>query len=90
MPSAANRKPTISQRKIDVVPAAAFDPQSLLTNIMAGLQWFVECHHHDRSRVFTINKRSYQTCLDCGHEIDYAWERMGSMQYGLTASESEV
>jgi hypothetical protein len=90
MPSAANLKPPITPREIDVLPAPAFDPQGLLARIVAGLQWLVECHHHDRSRVFTINKRSYQTCLNCGHEIDYAWERMGSMQYGVAAGEAEA
>lgn len=62
-----------------------------MAGIGSVLQWLVECHHYDRSRVFTINKRSYQTCLNCGFEIDYAWERMGSMQHGLVAaSEAEA
>ena len=61
-----------------------------MASISPVLQWFVECHHNDRSRVFTINKRSYQTCLTCGHETAYAWERMGSLQNGLGAIHSPV
>jgi CRP-like cAMP-binding protein len=36
MPADANRKLKVAPRKIDAVPASAFDPQSLLTRIVAG------------------------------------------------------
>jgi hypothetical protein len=61
-----------------------------MAGLSSVLQWFVECRHHERSRVFTINNRTYQTCLNCGHEIDYAWERMGSMPHGIAASHSPI
>jgi hypothetical protein len=36
-------------------------------------QFAFGCHHSQMSRVFTIKKRSYQVCCDCGDEFDYAW-----------------
>ena len=44
------------------------------------VQWFFACRHRDLSRVFTINKRTYQVCFDCGREIDYSWEHMCSLE----------
>jgi hypothetical protein len=37
------------------------------------------CRHGQLSRVFTIKKRSYQVCLQCGREFDYSWEAMRSV-----------
>jgi len=46
--------------------------------------WFFEslfgCHHRDLSRVFTIKKRTYRVCFECGREFDYSWELMHSRQ----------
>ena len=40
---------------------------------MNPLDWMIQlafgCHHRHISRVFTINKRTYKICLDCGHEF---------------------
>ena len=40
---------------------------------MNPLHWMIEfafgCHHRHVSRVFTIKKRTYKVCLDCGHEF---------------------
>jgi hypothetical protein len=33
------------------------------------LQFAFGCHHGHLSRVFTIKKRTYNVCLDCGHEF---------------------
>ncbi len=30
------------------------------------------CHHEHLSRVFTINKRSYRVCCDCGANFDFS------------------
>jgi hypothetical protein len=38
------------------------------------------CHHSQLSRVFTIKKRTYRVCFECGREIDYSWERMHSQR----------
>ena len=51
--------------------------------IYEALHWVFQfvfgCHHGELSRVFTIKKRTYQVCFECGREIDYSWERMGSL-----------
>jgi hypothetical protein len=40
---------------------------------MNPLVWVIHltfgCHHRHISRVFTIDKRTYKTRLDCGHEF---------------------
>lgn len=33
---------------------------------------------HQLSRVFTIRRRTYQVCVDCGKEFGYSWELMHS------------
>jgi hypothetical protein len=30
------------------------------------------CHHRERTAVFTIKKRTYQVCLNCGQEFEYS------------------
>jgi hypothetical protein len=42
------------------------------------------CHHRQKSSVFTIKKRTYQVCLDCGEEFDYSWVRMRSVRPGVS------
>ncbi len=34
------------------------------------------CHHDNLSRVFTIARRTYRVCCDCGAEFDYSLETM--------------
>ena len=40
---------------------------------MNPLRWMFQfalcCHHGHLSRVFTIKKRTYKVCLDCGEEF---------------------
>jgi hypothetical protein len=40
---------------------------------MNPLRWILRfafgCHHRHLSRVFTINKRTYRVCFDCGGEF---------------------
>jgi hypothetical protein len=38
------------------------------------------CHHSQLSRVFTIKKRTYQVCLECGQEFGYSWTLMHSLR----------
>ena len=42
----------------------------------AFFSWLFTCHHHNVSRVFTIKRRTYQVCFDCGAELSYSWDRM--------------
>ena len=34
------------------------------------------CHHSSLSRVFTIGRRTYCVCCECGAEFDYSLENM--------------
>ncbi len=43
-----------------------------------------DCHHPNLSRVFTIKRRSYQVCCDCGAEFDYSFETMSAHRVGLS------
>jgi hypothetical protein len=33
-------------------------------------QFVVGCRHRQMSRVFTIKKRTYRVCFECGEEFD--------------------
>jgi hypothetical protein len=47
---------------------------------MKPLLWILQsafgCRHSQRSRVFTVRKRTYQVCLECGRECEYSWAAM--------------
>ena len=51
---------------------------------MNPLLWVFEfvfrCRHRQLSRVFTIQKRTYQVCVDCGRQFEYSWELMQSIR----------
>jgi hypothetical protein len=51
---------------------------------MKPLSWLFQfafgCHHPQLSRVFTIQKRTYQVCVDCGRQFEYSWELMQSIR----------
>ncbi len=40
------------------------------------LNFLFGCHHSNLSRVFTIQRRTYCVCCDCGAEFDYSLEKM--------------
>jgi hypothetical protein len=44
---------------------------------MKLLRWIFQlafgCHHIQLSRPFTIKKRTYQVCFECGREFEYSW-----------------
>ena len=44
------------------------------------------CHHAKLSRAFTIKKRTYKICFECGHEFDYSWTLMHPVQANAPAS----
>jgi hypothetical protein len=50
-----------------------------------GILHFVfGCRHRQKSGVFTIKKRTYQVCLNCGQEFEYSWARMRSVRSGVS------
>jgi hypothetical protein len=49
-----------------------------------------ECHHSQLSRVFTIRKRTYRVCFQCGKEVDYSWELMRSQEPIVAANRLDL
>lgn len=43
-----------------------------MDKVRATLNFLFGCHHHNLSRVFTINGRTYRVCCDCGSEFKYS------------------
>jgi hypothetical protein len=43
-------------------------------------QFAFGCRHSQLSRVFTIKKRTYQVCYECGQECEYSWALMHSVR----------
>ena len=46
-----------------------------ITNIF---NFLFGCRHSNLSRVFTIRRRSYRVCCDCGAEFDYSLAAMST------------
>ena len=40
------------------------------------LNFLFGCHHSNLSRVFTIRRRTYRVCCDCGAQFDYSLDTM--------------
>jgi hypothetical protein len=53
--------------------------QCLWNTVRGMFGWLFECHHHNMSRVFTINRRSYQVCIECGQQVDYSLKLMHAL-----------
>jgi len=47
-----------------------------MKNVMTVMDFLFGCHHDNLSRVFTLNKRSYKVCCDCGKSFDYSLDTM--------------
>jgi hypothetical protein len=54
--------------------------------VLSILQFAFGCRHRQRSGVFTIKKRTYQVCLECGQELDYSWALMHSVRSSVADS----
>jgi hypothetical protein len=44
--------------------------QLVKTSLLWIYEYLFGCHHRHLSRVFTIRRRTYQTCVECGREFD--------------------
>jgi hypothetical protein len=57
---------------------------------MKPLVWILHsafgCHHRQMSRVFTIKKRTYRVCFQCGQEFEYSWASMRPVQSSAAAN----
>jgi hypothetical protein len=49
-------------------------------SLLQMFEFVFGCHHRKLSRIFTIRKRTYRVCLECGREFKYSWKTMPSMQ----------
>jgi hypothetical protein len=58
-------------------PAASSGFMKLLLWIF---QFAFACRHSQMSRVFTIQKRTYQVCVACGQEFEYSWVLMHTLR----------
>jgi hypothetical protein len=58
------------------------------SGFMKPLLWIFQlgfgCHHSRVSRVFTIKKRMYQVCFECGQELEYSWALMRPLRSNVT------
>lgn len=55
-----------------------------MTYIAAALEFLFGCHHSNLSRVFTIGRRSYRVCCDCGAQFGYSLETMSIRERDLS------
>jgi hypothetical protein len=46
------------------------------------------CRHRELSRVFTLDRLTYQVCLHCGQHIEYSWDLMRSVSVHPNISEN--
>ena len=57
---------------------------------MKPLLWILHsafgCHHRQISRVFTIKKRTYRVCFQCGKEFEYFWASMHPVRSSVAAN----
>ena len=54
------------------------------------LEFAFGCRHDQLSRVFTINRRTYKVCYECGHEVDYSWARMHNLRPARVMKQPQV
>jgi hypothetical protein len=59
-------------------------------NLQAALEFLFGCHHGNLSRVFTIRRRTYRVCCDCGAELDYSLQRMAIKPRRLHVPQLEI
>jgi hypothetical protein len=51
-----------------------------MKRLLRIFQFAFGCHHSQLSRVFTLKKRTYQVCVECGRQFEYSWALMHSLQ----------
>jgi hypothetical protein len=57
---------------------------------MKPLRWILQsafgCHHRQIGRVFTIKRRTYRVCFQCGQEFEYSWASMHPVRSMVAAN----
>lgn len=47
-----------------------------MQHALAVLDFLFGCHHSNLSRVFTIGRKTYRVCCNCGATFNYSLEAM--------------
>jgi len=47
-----------------------------MARLLSALDFLFGCHHSNLSRVFTIDRRTYRVCCDCGAQFGYSLATM--------------
>jgi len=47
-----------------------------MQTLIAMFNLIFGCHHRRLSRVFTIDRRTYRVCCNCGRKFAYCLEKM--------------
>jgi hypothetical protein len=58
-----------------------------MQRLMFALDFVFGCHHRHLSRVFTIDRRTYRVCCDCGAKFGYS---LTSMSTGRRANQFDM
>ena len=48
------------------------------------------CRHSHLSRPFTLQRKTYEVCLDCGREIPYSLTSMSKVKVGRVSGKVSV
>jgi hypothetical protein len=51
-----------------------------MEKLVAILNLLFGCHHTQLSRVFTIDRRTYRVCCNCGVKFAYSLDQMAMKQ----------
>ena len=54
------------------------------TALQSTFEFLFGCYHKQLSRVFTIRRRTYQVCVECGREFEYSWELMRCKRWSVS------
>jgi hypothetical protein len=52
------------------------DKEFFMEKVIDAVDFVFGCHHGHLSRVFTIERRTYQVCCDCGAKFNYSLASM--------------
>jgi hypothetical protein len=47
-----------------------------MKTLIATFNFIFGCHHSHLSRVFTIDRKTYRVCCDCGAKFEYSLTNM--------------
>jgi hypothetical protein len=47
-----------------------------MESVVSVLDFIFGCHHRHLSRVFTLDRRTYRVCCDCGRKFAYSLDGM--------------